>query len=159
MLVVGQVVRLRERLAWFERRPLHGYRVLVLRPRAQAGELVRRLREQGAETLELPAIHIAPPPGFAPLDEALVKLGSYDWVVFTSQNAVAAVFERIAAGGRDARAFGRARVCAIGVETARSLREHGVAPDLIPDEAVAEGLVAAFAAEDVEGQRFLLPRA
>jgi uroporphyrinogen III methyltransferase/synthase len=159
VLIVGAVARLRERLAWLERRPLHGRRVLILRARGQAGELAGRLRELGAEPVVLSAIQIAPPESFAPLDEALVRLGAYDWVVFTSQNAVRSVFERLDAAGRDARAFGRARVCAIGDETAAQLRGHGVAPDLVPAEAQAEGLVAAFAREDVEGRRFLLPRA
>jgi uroporphyrinogen III methyltransferase/synthase len=117
------------------------------------------LREAGADLIELPAIRIEPPESTAPLDEALVKLGSYDWIVFTSQNAVAAVFERLHKASRDARAFGRARVCAIGDETARVLREHGLVADLVPAESQAEGLVAAFAAEDVQGRRFLLPRA
>jgi uroporphyrinogen III methyltransferase/synthase len=159
VLVIGEVVRLRDRLAWFERRPLSGRRVLTLRPRGTAAELSVRLLALGAELIELPAIHIVPPESSAPIDEALVKLGAYDWVVFTSANAVRAVFERLAKSHRDARAFGRARVCAIGPETARALGEHGLVADLVPDEAQAEGLVAAFAAEDVEGRRFLLPRA
>ncbi|HJZ88383.1 MAG TPA: uroporphyrinogen-III C-methyltransferase [Polyangia bacterium] len=157
MLVVGDVVRLRERLRWFERRPLFGQRVLTLRARTQS--LAGALYELGAEVLELFAIRVVPPESYAPLDEALVKLGSYDWVVFTSQNAVGAVFERLMTAGRDARAFGRARVCAIGGETAAALRAHGVIADLLPDDAVAEGLVAAFATEEVEGKRLLLPRA
>ena len=158
LLVVGEVVKLREKLAWLEKRALHGKRVLLLRPRGQGG-VSAQLRELGADVVELPAIRIEPPESTAPLDEALVKLGSYDWIVFTSQNAVSAVFERLGTAHRDARAFGRARICAIGEETARVLREHGVVPDLVPKEAQAEGLVDAFAAEDVQGRRFLLPRA
>jgi uroporphyrinogen III methyltransferase/synthase len=158
MLVVGEVVKLREKLAWLEKRPLHGKRVVVLRPRGQGG-ISAMLRDLGADVVELPAIRIEPPESTAPLDEALVKLGSYDWIVFTSQNAVTSVFERLGTAHRDARAFGRARICAIGEETARVLREHGLVADLVPAEAQAEGLVAAFAAEDVQGRRFLLPRA
>jgi uroporphyrinogen III methyltransferase / synthase len=158
MLVVGDVVKLREKLKWFEKLPLFGKRVLTLRPRGP-DSLSWRMRELGAEVVALPAIRIEPPESTAPLDEALVKLGSYDWVVFTSQNAVHAVFERLWAAARDARVFGKARVCAIGEETARVLRHRGVVADLVPAEAQAEGLVAAFAAEDVQGRRFLLPRA
>jgi uroporphyrinogen III methyltransferase/synthase len=159
LLVVGDVVALRERLAWFERRPLHGRRVLVLRARGQQTEFVHELGALGAEPVLVPAIEIVPPDSLASLDEALVRLGAYDWVVFTSANAVAAVFARLDTAGRDARAFGRARVCAIGAETGRALREHGVVPDLVPAESTAEGLVAAFGTEDVEGRRILLPRA
>src|SRR5262249_17946715 len=108
---------------------------------------------------ELPIIRIEPPASLAPLDEALVRLGAYDWVLFTSQNAVGAVFARLQAAGRDARAFGGARGCAIGGGAARALREDGVVADFEPAAAVAEGVVAALATEDVEGRRFLLPRA
>src|SRR5262249_40871284 len=139
--------------------PLFGKRVLILRARAQSGDLHAQLSELGAELLELESIRIEPPQSYAPLDEALVRLGAYDWVVFTSQNAVAQVFSRLLGAHRDARAFGKARVCSIGAETTRALGAHGVLPDLQPDDAMAEGLVAAFATEEVEGRRFLLPRA
>jgi uroporphyrinogen III methyltransferase/synthase len=159
MLVVGEVVRLRERLAWFERRPLSGLRVLTLRARAQSHELGSALADVGAVPVCVPVIRLLPPSSWQPLDAALAGLATYDYVIFTSQNAVAHVWDRLTLAGRDARAFGAARVCAIGAETAAQLATHGIAPDVVPTQAVAEGLASALAGVDVAGRRFLLPRA
>ena len=93
--VIGEVVKLRERLAWFDRRPLFGQRALLTRSRTQASGLRRRLEQAGAETVELPSIRIAPPEDYAAMDAALDNLGSYDWVIFASANAVEAVFQRL----------------------------------------------------------------
>jgi uroporphyrinogen III methyltransferase/synthase len=150
---------MRDDLSSREHRPLSGKHVLLLRATGQAGELSSSIRALGGEPIELPAIEIAPPASFAPLDEALVRLGSYHWILFTSQNAAVAVFARLETAGRDTRAFGRARVCAIGGGTALALKERGIIADLVPEEAVAEGIVRAFAAEEIEGKRFFLPRA
>jgi uroporphyrinogen III methyltransferase/synthase len=158
VILVGQTVALRERLRWFDNRPLSGKRVLVTRARDQASRLSELLREQGAETLEAPAIEIAEPEDYASLDAALERLGSYTWVVFTSANGVGAMFGRLETLGRDSRAFGDARVAAIGPATADALRQHGVNPDLMPDQYLTAAVAQALAATGLGGTSILLPR-
>jgi len=158
-LVVGAVVALRERIAWVEGRPLLGRRIVVTRPREQAGELARLLEAEGAEVVVFPTIAIAPPPDPAALDAAVCAAASYDWVVFTSANGVRAFFDRVAALGRDVRELARARIAAIGPETAAALEARLVRPAAVPEEFRAEGLLDALAGEDLRGRRVLLPRA
>ncbi len=137
---------------------LSGRTVLVTRPRGQASRLAAALAAEGAQTIEAPAIQIEPPTSWAEMDRAIAE-GPYDWVVFTSANAVRFFWDRLTAAGRDAGWFAGARVAAIGPETARTLTSNGVRPDLVPDEFVAEALIACLAdAEPLEGKRVLLPR-
>jgi uroporphyrinogen III methyltransferase/synthase len=150
-IVIGAVAALD--LAWFERRPLFGRRIVVTRAREQASDLVGRLELLGAEALELPAIRIGDPADAgAALRAAAARIGDYDWVVFTSVNTVDRVFPLL----RDARALGTARVAAIGPGTADRLASFNVVSDLLPDRFVAESLLAAFPAGP---GRVLLPRA
>jgi len=149
--VFGPVVSLRERLQWFERRPLAGLTIAVTRARAQASGLAGRLQSLGAEVIEAPAIRIVPLDGPAP------QLEHYDLVCVTSPNGVRLLFERLALAGRDARALAGTRVAAIGPGTAAALREHGVIADVVPERFVAEGLVDALA--DVPVSRALIARA
>src|SRR6185436_12453747 len=118
LLVVGDVVRLRERIAWFERRPLLGRRIVVTRPREQSARLALRLERLGAEAIDAPAIEIARLERTEVLDHALGELASFAWVVFTSRNGVDVFFEKLFAAGKDARALGAARLAAIGSATA-----------------------------------------
>lgn len=159
LIVVGEVVRLRERLAWFERRPLFGRTVIVTRSEAQAAEVVGRLRDTGADVIEAPAICIQPPASWDEVDAAIRGLGRYQWVVLTSTNAATAFFDRLLARGADARALGRARVCAIGEKTAAAIRRYGIVPDRVAEESTGEGVAAALAREHLEGAAILLPRA
>ena len=159
IVVVGDVVSLRERLAWFERRPLFGRRIVVTRPRGQSAALADQLEALGADVIEFPTIAIKPLADFRKLDAALRRLGSYDWVVFTSVNGVRACFERLTALGKDARAFAGARIAVIGDATAQELRLHGLVPDLVPAVFTSQGLVEAFKGRRLEGKRFLFPRA
>jgi uroporphyrinogen III methyltransferase/synthase len=140
-----------------EHQPLAGRRIGITRPRQQAADLARRLEALGAHVIALPAITIEPAEDTAPLDAALGELASYDWIVFTSANGVAAFDERLRANGLDWSARNRARIAAIGPATATALRARGICADLVPGEYVAEGLVAALG--NVAGQRILLPRA
>ena len=162
MIVVGDVVALREELSWFEQRPLHGVSVLVPRTRSQASELSERLRGLGAETLEAPTIDIEPAPDPERLRAAVAALadGAYDWVVFTSTNAVAAVAEQVAALGLDARLFAGVRIGAVGSGTAQALLALGLQADLVPERqtGIALGQALVAAAPD-ETARALLPRA
>lgn len=157
--IVGQVARLRGEIAWFDRRPLHGRRIIVTRARAQASELAARLTELGAEVIEAPAIVIVPADP-APLRDALVRLDGYQWVLFTSQNAVEIAWAALRDIGGDARRFAGVRVGAVGQATARALLEHGLAADVIPVRATAEGLGDALRERaDVGGARVLFIKA
>lgn len=158
IVIVGPVAGLRGRLTWFERRPLFGQRVLVTRPRDQAGPLLRRLEQQGAVPFLLPCVEIAEPDDWTAVDRALAELGSYQWLVFTSTNGVHAFFRRLRQVGRDVRALGALRLAAIGPATADALRAYHLEPDLVPAEYCSEGLAAALA-ERAAGQRVLLARA
>ncbi len=149
--VVGAVAQLAEELAWRTPGPLSGRTVAVTRARAQASGLARRLGELGASVIEAPAIRIVPLPG-EPLDPS-----PYDLICLTSPNGVAGLFERLTAGGRDARALAHARVAAIGPGTTRALRQHGIAADVVPERFVAEALVQALA--DIPVSRALVARA
>jgi uroporphyrinogen III methyltransferase/synthase len=158
VVLVGDVVGLRERLDWFERRPLFGKRVLVTRPRHQAGELTARLQELGAVTSLLPLVEVRDPPDWSAVDRALADLADYQWLVFTSANGVHALVRRLLRLGRDLRALGPLRLAVIGPGTAQALRGYHLEPDLVPAEFRSEGLAAALKAK-AAGQRVLLARA
>src|SRR2546428_1078892 len=158
VIVVGEVVRLREKLNWFESRPLFGTTVLVTRPREQAGEFADLLAGYGARVLTMPTIASVPAPDSRPPDRAIGDLPRDDRVIFTSVNGVRFFFERLRALGRDARALGRARFAAIGPKTAEALAGQGVKADGGPDEYQAEGVLEAFKKEDGKGVRILISR-
>jgi uroporphyrinogen III methyltransferase/synthase len=159
VLVVGTVVSLRERVGWFEARPLFGRRVVVTRPREQAGELARALEDAGAEVVLFPTIALAPPADPALLERAVAGAATYDWIVFTSSNGVRAFFTCFAAGRRDVRELAAVRLAAIGPETAAELDRRLLRAAVVPREYRAEGLLDALAGEDLRGRRILLPRA
>jgi uroporphyrinogen III methyltransferase/synthase len=159
VIVVGEVVRLREQLNWFERRPLFGRRVLVTRAREQAGELSRLLAEQGAEPVECPVIAMVPPDSWDEVDDAISELPSYQWVVFTSVNGVRPFMERMRLAGRDARALSGAKLCCIGPRTAEELGKYGLKADVIPTQFQAEGLIESMKSAGMAGRRVLLARA
>lgn len=156
-VVVGQVVRLREALSWFESRPLFGTRVVVTRPATGAGPLVEGLTGLGADVIRAPMTSIEPPPDWHDLDAAIVRLerGDYEWVFFTSVNGVERFFDYLLVT-RDARAFGGAKVAAVGPATQRRLLDVGVRADLVPP--VHTGVAAASEIGPGTG-RVLLPRA
>ena len=157
--VIGGVAGLREELRWFDTGPLFGTRVLVTRSRQQASVLAQLLSAEGAEPVELPTIEIAPLEELGPLDDALERIGSYAWAVFTSNNGVDAAFDRLAEAGRDARWLGGVRVAAIGPATAAALAARGVAADYVPDTYTTDAVAEGFAGLDVAGSRVLLLRA
>lgn len=159
IIVVGEVVTLRDKLKWFETRPLFGKTVVVTRAREQASDLVKALADQGADCLEFPTIRVGPPDSWSDLDAALDVLPSYQWIVFTSVNGVKYFFERLFARGLDVRALGHIRTASIGPVTARHLRRFGLNSDIIPESYRAESVVDAFRSESVRGSRILLARA
>ena len=153
--IIGDVVPLRESIAWFDRRPLHGRRVVVTRATTQASSLAEALSRLGGEVLTMPATRIEPMDS-APLRAAIDRLDDYDWLIFTSQNAVQLFWSTLRAAGRDARALAGRRVCAVGPATAEALHARGLAVDCTPERFVAEGVLEALGArEDIAGRRVL----
>jgi uroporphyrinogen III methyltransferase/synthase len=151
--VIGPVAALAAELAWLPPRPLSGLTVAVTRAREQASELATRLEALGARVVRAPVIRTSVLPG-PPLDPA-----GYDLVCLTSPVGVATMFQRLRAGGRDARALAGARLAVIGPGTAEALAEHGILADVVPRRAVAEGLLEALSEIDPPVRRALLARA
>jgi uroporphyrinogen III methyltransferase / synthase len=159
LVVVGEVVQLREKINWFEKRPLFGRRILITRTREQASDLVARLEDLGAECVEWPTISLAPPDSWQDLDLELKRLADYQWLLFTSINAVKFFFNRLFAVGRDVRDLKGVRLAVVGTTTAEVLRTYGLVADLVPAEFTGEGLARALVAQGVRGSKILLPRA
>lgn len=158
VIIVGEIVSLRSELRWFDNRPLFGKRVLVPRAPHQAESTAHAIRERAAEPVVFPVIEICDPPDPARLARAAVEASSYDWVVFTSANGVERFFAALRAGGRDARAFGKARVAVIGPKTKAALEARGVVADLMADEYVGEAVGQALLGRGPV-RRVLIPRA
>lgn len=177
VVVIGDVVKLRDTLRWYEDRPMFGHRILVTREHSTGFE---PLEELGAEIIEFPTIEIVPPEDFDGLDAAIEKIASYTWLIFTSANGVKYFLKRFFEKERDIRDLKGIRICAIGTKTAAEVTKYGMRVDLIPGEFRAEGLIEAFikersrfkvqgSQENVEhrtsnvellkGMKFLLPRA
>lgn len=152
-------MHLRERLNWFETKPLFGKRILVTRARGQAAEFSRLLEESGAEPVECPTIETVAPPTWEALDAAIGDLPRFHWLIFTSVNGIGPFMDRLRTAGLDTRALAHLRICCIGPRTAEELGRHGLRADLIPTTYQAEGLLEAFARERVTGTRVLIPRA
>ncbi len=161
LTVVGQVVSLREKLNWFESRPLFGQTVVVTRTRQQASDLSERLSSLGARVIEAPTIELHRPDEFSAANQALEQISQYDWVVFTSANGVSFTRQRLLDMGSDARALAGVKVAAIGDATSRAVRDLlCLRVDLCPQSFVAEALADALvAAGQVKGNKFLLLRA
>lgn len=159
IFVTGDVVALRERLAWFEKKPLFGTRVVITRPEGQAREFAGLLRERGARVTVFPVISIVPTEDNRRLDAALGDIGSYQWIIFTSANSVRFFFERLRSLGKDLRELKGLRIATIGPATASAIEAMGVRVDIVPGEYISEGVVRAFDDVDLRGVKILLPRA
>jgi uroporphyrinogen III methyltransferase / synthase len=157
-IIVGDVVSLRHKLSWYERLPLFGRRIVITRAREQASTFAALLHSLGAEVIELPTIAIQPADDYAPLDNAIANLGMYDWLIFTSANGVRFFLERLDAGPSDLRAIA-GRICAIGPATRDALERFHLKVDVVAEQYVAEGLLAALASCDLTGARILIARA
>lgn len=169
VMVVGDVVNLRKKLKWYEKKPLFGQRVLVTREHSGDFEL---LAELGAEIIEFPTIKIVPPISWVALDEAIDKIESYNWLILTSINSVKFFFKRLFERDKDIRELKGVKICAIGTKTAGEVKKYGLKINLVPEEFNAEGLIKTFIAEyetqtkpkwsteqGLKGIKFLLPRA
>src|SRR5688572_7465227 len=160
ILVVGRVVGFRDHLRWFDARPLFGKRVLVTRPRDQAAEMVDRLTVLGAEAIEAPMIRIMPPHDPDPLLRAAANASAFDWIVFTSANAVESFMTAFLDGTRDIRALNGPRLCTVGSGTAERLARYGIRVDLTPDEFRAAAVVEAMTPDgSIDRTSGLVPRA
>lgn len=160
--IIGDVVKLRGKLNWFEKRPLFGQRIVVTRTREQASQLSKQLHDLGAEVLEIPTIKIVPPSEDRRQDliDALLELNSYNWLVFTSPNGVTAFFDLFFKRFQDLRDIGGAHIAAIGPATAAKLKELHLQIDLMPDEALAAKIATAFDKfETLENLKICLLRA
>ena len=159
IVVVGEVVNLRETINWFETKPLFGKKVLVTRARNQASVAVKLLEEQGAEAIEFPTIEIVPPESWDELDRAIDSLNTYDWIIFTSVNGVLFFLERLKKNRKDLRELKGIKIATIGEQTAKSVENLGLDVDIIPNDYRAEGIVQSFRAIDMKAKRILIPRA
>jgi uroporphyrinogen III methyltransferase / synthase len=167
VIVIGQVVRLREYLMSTESNPglidgsrsngLNQKTVLVTRANSQASEFSEMLRSRGARVLELPTLEIVPPSSWADLDQEIDRISTFNWLILTSTNAVDAFFARLDRAGQDSRALAGIKIAVVGQKTAQSLQRHGITPDLIPPNFIADALVSNFPVSPA-GQRILFPR-
>jgi uroporphyrinogen III methyltransferase/synthase len=159
IVVVGEVVKLREKLRWFETKPLFGKRVIVTRARTQAGSLSERLDELGAEIIEIPTIEICPPASFKEVDDALHRIKEYHWIIFTSVHGVHYFFERWGLLNKDIRELADCHLAAVGSTTADALQRFHLKVEKIPEEFSAESLARCFSTAEVSGKKVLFPRA
>lgn len=158
--IVGEVVKLRDQLNWFETKPLFGKTIVVTRSRDQASEFADQLYEWGANVIEFPTIEIAKPDTIQPLDESINNIHSYNWLVFTSINGVDAFFQRLFELGRDIRDLKGIKLCAIGPATESGIEKYHIRVDCRPPNFVAESVVEELKkVTAIKGEKFLLPRA
>jgi uroporphyrinogen III methyltransferase/synthase len=157
---VGRVAALREHLRWFDARPLFGRRILITRPREQATEFVELVESMGAEAIEAPMIRIVPPDDYGPLDEACARAGTFDWIIFSSTNAVDPFIDRLLRTPHDLRELKGVKLCVVGPAAADRLARYGLKVDLMPSEYRADAILHALAETgDMRGLQILLPRA
>lgn len=159
IFLVGEVVRLREKLNWFEKLPLFGKKILVTRSREQASELSELLQERGASPIEFPTIEFIPPASWTDVDHCLKQIIAYDWLIFTSVNGVRFLLQRMSTLGMDIRDLKGPRICAIGPKTAEALRNLNLRVDFVPREYRAESILEKWQGLNLKGKRFLIPRA
>ncbi|MGH9402801.1 MAG: uroporphyrinogen-III C-methyltransferase [Terriglobia bacterium] len=159
LAVVGDVVKLREQLQWFERLPLFGKRIVITRPREQSESFRQMLIERGAQPVDLPCIEIREPASWQPLDGAIGRLNEFNFLLVTSANGARNFMARLRACGLDSRSLKGIEIGAIGPATAAELVRHGVRADFVPREYRAEGLLEELGARELQGKSFLIPRA
>ena len=157
-LVVGEVADLRNSMAWFDQRPLFGKKILVTRARTQASKLVSHLEDLGAEVFEYPTIEIVPPRDHGPLDKALRNIQHYDWMMFTSSNAVRGFSDRLKALNTDSRSLSHLKFGVNGPSTATALSQLGITADLIPEQYLASAMVDLLKEKHIYPRNVLFPR-
>lgn len=159
IIIVGEVVQLRDKLSWFENKPLFGKRVLVTRSREQASSLARSIEDLGGEPMEFPTIAIVPPEDNTPLEQALARISTYNWLIFTSVNGVTYFFNTLRRLNKDIRDLAGLKICAIGPQTGQALQNMALQVTYIPTEFRAEAIIKGLQDKITVGDRILLPRA
>lgn len=157
--VVGEVISLKEKLDWFEKKPLFGKNIIVTRAREQASEFAEMLTTRGAHAVQFPTIRIIPPQSWEALDKAIERLEEYQWIIFTSVNGVAYFIERLKHHQKDIRDLKGIKICAIGPRTAEKIERFGIRVDFVPKEYRAESIIEGMQESDLKGKKLLLPRA
>ena len=158
IIVIGEVCKLRNKINWFESKPLFGKKIVVTRARKDASSLVNKIFENGGEAIEIPTIEIRPIKSKSILD-TINKVNDYDWIIFTSVNGVNQFFDNFFSKFDDIRSLGNIKIAAIGSETARNINKYGLKVNLIPKKFIAEALVSEFKIRNISGQNILIPRA
>ncbi len=159
IIVIGSVVKLKDKLKWFENLPLLGKKIVVTRARAQASAFVTLLRKYGAECIEIPTIKISAPKDNLLLEKNIDDIDSFDWVIFTSVNGVKFFFDTLFAKNLDVRALGHLKFACIGPVTKEKLKEFGIISDVLPETYRAESVVKAFSDREIKDKKILIPRA
>jgi uroporphyrinogen III methyltransferase/synthase len=159
IIVVGEVVRLRQKLNWYESKPFYGKRIIVTRSRDQSSVFAEMLIDRGATTIEFPTIDVVPPESWDELDSAIQTVESFRWLLFTSANAVKFFMERLRSLNKDLRILKGVNICTVGPKTSESLESYGLRADLIPAEFKAEGIIDALGSVNLRGLKILIPRA
>jgi uroporphyrinogen III methyltransferase/synthase len=159
ILVVGEVVDLRDTLKWFDQKPLFGKGIVITRPEKQADDLAQLLIKEGANPIHFPTIKIVPPPNWHKLDAAIKNMEYYDWLIFTSANGVAYFFERLLANKKDVRDLKGVKICCIGPATAQQVEGKGIRVDLVPKKFISEGILKSFSGKNLKGKKILIARA
>ncbi|MEN8210930.1 MAG: uroporphyrinogen-III C-methyltransferase [Thermodesulfobacteriota bacterium] len=159
IIIIGHVVSLRGELAWFDKRPLFGKKIVITRARAQASSLVSKLTKLGAQCIEIPTIKIAPPEDISPLKKSIENIDNYDWLVFTSVNGVKFFFDTLFDMGKDVRTLGHLKLACIGPITKERLCDYGIISDILPETYRAESVIKAFSNIELKDKKILLPRA
>ncbi|MBI1824391.1 MAG: uroporphyrinogen-III C-methyltransferase [Nitrospirae bacterium] len=159
LILVGEVIQLREKLNWFEKRPLFGKKILITRSKEQSKDFSDLLFYYGAEPVIFPTISLVPPESWEEMDLAIRSLEKYDWILFSSVNGVHFFMSRLKVLGKDIRVLHRIKICAVGSSTAEDLLKYGIQCDLVPASFQGESVVEAFQEMDIKGLSFLIPRA
>ncbi len=160
IIVVGEVVKLREKIRWFDILPLYGKKIVVTRAQEQSPEFTELLEKEGAEVTEFPTIEIVPLKNYNELDDAIGNINKYNWLIFTSVNGVKFFFERIKYLKKDLRILSQLKICAVGQRTAHEIEERGLIVDYLPEEFKAEGIINGFLKMGaIQNLKILLPRA
>ncbi len=157
IIIMGGVVSLRDKLRWFDTQPLFGKKIVVTRTRNQASKLSKMLTSLGARTIEFPTIEIKKLDDLSLFRKSLSSIETYNWIVFTSQNAINIFFEELFASGKDARALGNIKIAVIGKASGDELKQYGLIPDMVPVKFVAESLLDEFRKYNLAGQKILIP--
>lgn len=159
IIVVGDVVKLKEKLDWFENKPLYKKQIIVTRAREQASDFANLLESNGAWPIEFPAIETVPPDSWEALDSAIQNIEKYNWLIFTSANGVKYFLQRLKENKRDVRYLKGIKLCTIGPKTAEVLEKLGIRVDYMPSEYKAEAIIEGLGSKEIKGKKILIPRA